>query len=110
MFLAAGAREVLVPAVPPVSIRSEADLARIDAISLRPASAPLLSAHQQGGVRCAPSPRDGAADPDGQVYGTRDVYVFDSSGFPSSAASHTMAPIIAFAHHLAARLEARLGR
>ncbi len=110
MFLAAGAREVLVPAVPPVSIRSEADLARIDAISLRPASAPLLSAHQQGGVRCAPSPRDGAADPDGQIHGTRDVYVFDSSGFPSSAASHTMAPIIAFAHHLAARLEARLGR
>jgi len=110
MFLAAGAREVLVPVVPPISIRSEADLARLDAMDLRPASAPLLSAHQQGGVRFAPSPRDGAADPDGQVYGTRDVYVFDSSGFPSSASSHTMAPIIAVAHRLAARLEARLGR
>ncbi len=110
MFLAAGAREVLVPVVPPVWISSRADLARLDAMDLRPASAPLLSAHQQGGVRFAPSPRDGAADPDGQVYGTRDVYVFDSSGFPSSASSHTMAPIIAVAHHLAGRLEARLRR
>jgi choline dehydrogenase-like flavoprotein len=97
---------VLVPAVPPVSIRSEAELPRLDGLPLRPASAPLLSAHQQGGVRFAPSPRDGAADPDGRVYGTREVYAFDSSGFPSSASSHTMAPIIAAAHLLAARLEA----
>ncbi len=110
LFLAAGAREVLVPVVPPVSIGSERDLAHLDSMDLRPASAPLLSAHQQGGVRFAPSPRDGAADPDGRVYGARDVYAFDSSGFPSSASSHTMAPIIAVAHHLAARLEARLGR
>ena len=110
MFLAAGAREVLVPAVPPVSIRSEADLARVDGISLEPATAPLLSAHQQGGVRLAPSPRDGAADPDGRIYGARDVYAFDSSGFPTSASSHTMAPIIAAAHHLAARLGARSPR
>jgi choline dehydrogenase-like flavoprotein len=110
MFLAAGAREVLVPVVPPISIRSEADLARLDAMSLQPATAPLLSAHQQGGLRFAPSAREGAADPDGQVYGTRGVYAFDSSGFPSSASSHTMAPIIAVAHHLAARLEARSKR
>ena len=36
-----------------------------------------------------PTDKDGGADPDGQVYGTRGVYVFDSSGFPSSASSHT---------------------
>ena len=64
----------------------------------------------EGGLRFAPSAREGAADPDGQVYGTRGVYAFDSSGFPSSASSHTMAPIIAVAHHLAARLEARSKR
>lgn len=110
LFLAAGAREVLVPVVPPISIRSEAELSRLDALTLRPASAPLLSAHQQGGVRFAPSPRDGAADPDGQVYGTRGVLALDSSGFPSSASSHTMAPVIAVAHLLAARLEARTRR
>ena len=110
MYLAAGAREVLVPVVPPVAVRSQADLARIDAIPFLPATVPFLSAHQQGGVRMAPSERDGAADPEGRVYGARDVLVLDSAGYPSSASSHTMAPIIAVAHFLAARLEARLGR
>lgn len=96
------------PVVPPVTVRSEADLAKIDAIPFRPATVPLLSAHQQGGVRFAPSERDGAADPEGRVYGARDVLVFDSSGFPSSASSHTMAPIISVAHYLAQRLITRM--
>lgn len=103
-YLAAGAEEVLVPTVPAARVRSEADLAQIDALSLRPASAPLVSAHQQGGCRMAPSPKDGAADPDGQVYGTRGVHVFDSALFPTSASSHTMTPIITVAHRLADRL------
>ncbi len=110
LFLAAGAREVVVSDVPPVSVRSEADLARIDAISFRPATVPLLSAHQQGGVRMAGAERDGAADPEGRVHGARDVLVLDSGGYPSSASSHTMAPIIAVSHFQAARLLARLGR
>jgi choline dehydrogenase-like flavoprotein len=109
-FLAAGAREVVVPTVPPAVVRSEADLAAIDALSLRPCSAPLLSAHQQGGVRMASSARDGAADPDGQVFGTRGVFAFDSSLFPTSASSHTMAPIMTVARMLAEKLHARLTR
>ena len=104
LYLAAGAREVMVPTTPTVSIKSESDLAAIDSISLRPASAPLISAHQQGTVRFASSAKDGGADPDGLVYGTRDIYVFDSSGFPSSASSHTMTPIITMSRYLSRRL------
>lgn len=110
LFLAAGAREVVVSDVRPVSIRSEADLSRIDAIGFQPATVPLISAHQQGGVRMAPSEGDGAADPEGRVHGARDVLVLDSAGFPSSASSHTMAPIIALAHFQARRLLSRLPR
>jgi choline dehydrogenase-like flavoprotein len=106
-YLAAGAREVFVPVAPPVRIAAEADLEAIDRIDFRPATAPLLSAHQQGTVRFAPSERDGAADPDGRVYGTRDVSVFDCSGFPSSASSHTMAPNITVSRYLTERLLAR---
>jgi len=109
MFLAAGAKEVTVPSAPPVVVRTEADLPLLDALSLAPVTVPLLSAHQQGGVRFAPSARDGAADPDGQVYGTRGVFVFDSAGYPSSSSSHTMTPIMTTAHYLAARLLARAG-
>ena len=47
IYLAAGAREVVVPVQPPITIRSEADLKRVDAVSFAPATAPLISAHQQ---------------------------------------------------------------
>ncbi len=108
IYLAAGAKEVLVPTAPAVTVRSEAEVAKLDELTLRPASAPFLSAHQQGGVRFAPSARAGAADPDGQVYGTRGVYVFDSSGFPSSSSSHTMTPIMTVSHYLSEKLLARI--
>ena len=103
-YLAAGAEQVVVPIAAPVVIRSEADLAQVDQIPFLPATAPLISAHQQGSVRFAPSAKQGAADPTGQVYGTRGVYVFDSSGFPTSASSHTMTPIITMARYLTTRL------
>ncbi|MEK6608945.1 MAG: GMC oxidoreductase, partial [Myxococcota bacterium] len=106
-YLAAGARRVVVPTVPPLVMRSEKDLARADALAFAPATAPFISAHQQGGVRFAPSAQGGGADPEGRVYGTRGVYVFDSSGYPSSASSHTMAPIIAVSHYLSEHLLAR---
>lgn len=109
LFLAAGAKEVAVPCAPPIVMRSLADLTLLDGMSLLPVTVPLISAHQQGGVRFASSPRDGAADPDGQIYGARGVYVFDSAGYPSSSSSHTMTPIMTTAHFLAARLAARAG-
>lgn len=103
-YLAAGARAVLVPTTPPVVVRSEGDFAKIDALAFLPATTPFLSAHQQGGVRMAPSPSQGAASPEGLVYGTRGVYALDSAGYPSSASSHTMAPIIATSRLLARNL------
>jgi choline dehydrogenase-like flavoprotein len=108
IYLAMGAREVVVPVAPPVRIRREADLAAVDRIAFRPAEVALISAHQQGTVRFAPSPRDGAADPEGRVYGARNVYVLDSSGFPTSASSHIMAPVITVARALSERLLAHL--
>jgi choline dehydrogenase-like flavoprotein len=108
VYLAAGAQEVLVPNAPPLRLTSEADLARVTELSLAPTTAPLLSAHQMGTVRFAPNEKDGGADPDGQVYGTKGVYVFDSSGFPSSASSHTMAPILTISRYLSRKLLAKL--
>jgi choline dehydrogenase-like flavoprotein len=87
-------------------IRKESELDAVDRISFAPATAPLLSAHQQGAARFGSSPREGAVSPSGEVYGTRGVYVFDSSLFPSSASSHTMAPILTISRYLARRLAA----
>jgi choline dehydrogenase-like flavoprotein len=38
------------------------------------------------------------------VYGTRGVYVLDSSGYPTSSSSHTMTPIITTSRYLARKL------
>lgn len=108
VYFAAGAKEVLVPTLPALRLTSEADLARVDGLKFEPATSPFLSAHQMGTVRFSPNERDGGANPDGQVYGARDVYVFDSSGFPSSASSHTMAPIITVSRFLTRKLLSRL--
>ncbi|MBI1945039.1 MAG: GMC family oxidoreductase [Deltaproteobacteria bacterium] len=106
-YLAAGAYEVEIPTNHPVYVRSERDLAMIDAIPFDPCSAPLMSAHQQGGLRMAASEKDGACAPNGLLYGTRDVYCFDSGLYPSSSSSHTQAPILSTAHYLVERLLAK---
>lgn len=108
IYLEAGATEVLVPTVPPLAIRSAAQARRASGLTFEPATAPLISAHQQGTVRFASNQREGGADLDGRVYGTKDVYVFDSSGFPTSASSHTMTPIIAASRMLTSKLLSRI--
>jgi len=109
-YLAAGASEVLVPVAPAIRIRSQADLRQVDDLSFAPATTGLLSAHQQGGARMAGSAADGAVDPEGMVWGTRDVYVFDTSVFPSSSSSHTMAPVMTVSSYLATGLAERYSR
>jgi choline dehydrogenase-like flavoprotein len=108
IYLEAGAREVLVPTAPPLIIRSARKAKRGEQLTFAPATAPLISAHQQGTVRFAASERDGGADLNGQVYGTRDIYVFDSSGYPTSASSHTMTPIISSSRMLTTKLLTRI--
>ena len=108
IYLAAGVKRVIVPTIPPLVIEHERDLDATNDLSLAPATAPLISAHQQGSLRMAPSAKDGAIDPDGQVYGTRGVYVFDSSGFPTSASTHTMTPIVTMSRWWTTRLLATL--
>ncbi len=108
VYLEAGAREVLVPTAPPLLIRSAREAQQARQLTFAPATAPMISAHQQGSVRFAATARDGGADLNGQVYGTRDVYVFDSSGFPTSASSHTMTPIIASSRMLTTKLLTRI--
>lgn len=104
LYLAAGATKVMVPTAVPVEVTSTADLAAIDALAFEPATTPFVSAHQQGTVRFASSANGGGADPKGQVYGTRSVYVLDSSGYPTSSSSHTMTPIITTSRYLARQL------
>ena len=104
IWLAAGAQTVVAPNGPPVLVKSAADLPKLAAMSLAPATLPLISAHQQGGARMAPTEATGVVDLNAQVYGTQGVYVFDSSWYPTTSSSHTMTPILTTSHFLSARL------
>jgi len=109
VYLAAGATRVVVPSIPALEIRSQADLQRLDELDFKPATTPILSAHQQGSVRMAHSAGQGAVAPNGALFGEEGVYVFDTSLFPSSASSHTMMPAITLSRYLAERLAGQLG-
>ena len=106
-YFAAGAQTVVVPAAPPLVLKSEADLPQIDALTFDPGTISLISAHQQGGARLGTNEASSVADLTGQVWGTRGVFVMDGSVFPSTSSSHTMTPILTMAHALADRLLSR---
>jgi choline dehydrogenase-like flavoprotein len=68
----------------------------------------LFSFHIQGTARLGGSPKSSATNPDGQVWEARNLYVMDSSSFPSASGVNPMISIEAIAHRNASALAARL--
>jgi long-chain-alcohol oxidase len=68
----------------------------------------LFSFHIQGTARLGGSPKSSATNPDGQTWETRNLYVMDSSSFPSASGVNPMISIEAIAHRNASALAARL--
>ena len=106
IYLAAGAEGVLVPSPEALTVRSEADVARIADLPLRSCELPLISAHPQGTCRMAGPGEPGVLDLDFGVRGADALYVCDASIFPTTASTHTMVPVMAMAHLLADQLGA----
>lgn len=73
-------------------------------------SAPLLvhSFHQMGSVRMGGSEADAGCDPEGVVWGVRDLVVCDASTFPTASGVNPMVAIEAIAHLNASALATRL--
>lgn len=107
VYLAAGASQVIVPQSPGLHFAQLSDLPKVSNLSLKPATLPLISAHQMGTVPMGDSPKRAACSPDGELYGTPGVFVVDSSLFPSSPSSHIMAPVLTVAGALARRFLSR---
>lgn len=106
IYFAMGAKQVAVPSAPMRLFRNAKELDSFADFPFLPASVPLISAHQQGGARASPSEETGVCKPSGEVWGTKGVYVLDSSTFPGSSSSHTMTPIWTVAGYLAAGIAA----
>jgi long-chain-alcohol oxidase len=68
----------------------------------------LFSFHIQGSARLGGSARSSATNPEGETWETRNLYVMDSSSFPSASGVNPMISIEAIAHRNASALSSRL--
>ena len=94
IHLAAGAREVVTFHEPPLRIRSERDLAAIDAASVAPNRCALFTAHQMGGAPMGEDPGIAVVDSRLRHHLFDNLYVMDGSVFPTSLGVNPMISIL----------------
>jgi choline dehydrogenase-like flavoprotein len=100
IFLAAGARRVLPPFARSLEIRTEADLAAIDAAIVDQKSlVGFGSSHPQGGCPAGGNPRRDIVGNDFRVHGIANLFIADASVFPRSVEVNPMLPVMAVADH-----------
>jgi choline dehydrogenase-like flavoprotein len=103
LLFAAGAREVTIPAIPPVRLTRASDL---DAVSgdlgfVRPHGLPLSAVHPMGTLAMGRDPRWSVVDSTGEHHQVRNLFVVDGSLFPTSIGVPPQISIYAFALHVA---------
>lgn len=103
IHLASGAREVLLPSVEASDvIRSTRELGAVDRLRFGPGWFTFVSYHPQGTARLG-----AVTDPDARVSGTDNLYVMDTSLFPSPVGVNTQVPVMTVATVMARRLARR---
>ena len=100
ILLAAGAREVTIPAIPPRRVTSLAELDALDLTFVRPHSVPLTAVHPMGTMRLGEDPRRSVVSSTGEHHQLRGLFVADGSLFPTSIGGPPQISIYAFALHL----------
>ncbi len=101
LLLAAGAKEVLVPATHPLVVRTTQELGRIDADFARPHGVPLTAVHPMGTMRMGKDPRSSVVNSRGGHHHVGGLFVADGSLFPTSLGGPPQISIYTFARHLA---------
>ncbi len=112
--LAAGARDIGTTFLPrlmleghPGEKQTQAFLDEIDRRGIEPNRLILGTAHQMGTCRLGSSAKSAVADPSGEVYGVRGLYVADASTFPSASGVNPMLTTMAMAYRVAQHIKAR---
>ncbi len=84
ILFAAGAREVTIPAIPPVTLKSAKELDSLDTSFVQPFSVPITAVHPMGGLRMGEDPRTSAVKSTGEHHLVRGLFACDGSVFPTS--------------------------
>jgi choline dehydrogenase-like flavoprotein len=104
---AAGARRVFTLHTPPLERDAGAiqDLAaEIERRGVVPNRMTVFSAHQMSSCRVGNDRASSVADPDGQVWGVRGLFIADASAFPSASGVNPMLTVMALARRTASRM------
>jgi choline dehydrogenase-like flavoprotein len=81
------------------------DFAReIERRGVSPNSIPVFSAHQMGTCRLGASSKTAVADPSGEVYGVKGLFIGDGSGFPTASGVNPMISIMGLAYRVSERI------
>jgi choline dehydrogenase-like flavoprotein len=107
LLLAAGAREVTIPAIPPRRVTSLAELDALDFSFVRPHTVPLTAVHPMGTMRLGDDPRTSVVTSTGEHHQLRGLFVADGSLFPTSLGGPPQISIYSFALHLSPHIIAR---
>ena len=104
---AAGARSIFTLHTPPLEREAasvESLVAEIGRRGIVPNRITLFSAHQMSSCRIGRDRRSSVADPDGQAWDARGLYVTDTSAFPSASGVNPMITVMALARRTAQRM------
>ncbi len=101
ILLAAGAREVTIPAIPPKRVTNVAGLDALDLSFVRPHAVPLTAVHPMGTMRMGENAKTSVVRSTGEHHQVRGLFVADGSLFPTSIGTPPQISIYAFALHLA---------
>ena len=106
-LLAVGARRVFLPLLRPPVIEKPSDLEQIEKMKFTYNDLILYSDHTSGGNQFGADSRRGVTEPSGLVFGTTNVYVADSSLFPTAPGVNPSWTIMALARHVASGILSR---
>jgi choline dehydrogenase-like flavoprotein len=105
-LLAVGARRVFLPMLRPPRIERDSDLREVERMEMSYDRLLLYSDHTSGGNSFGADPSQGVTNRNGRVFGSENVYVADSSLFPSACGVSPSWTIMALSRMVASRLAA----
>jgi choline dehydrogenase-like flavoprotein len=105
---AVGARKLLVAGAQAITLDSPADLRKIDALEIRAGGLTLSAPHPSGGCVMGRNAQDSVTDSSHRVHGFDNLFVADSSVFPTPVSVDPSFTIMAFSYIAADRIHQHL--
>lgn len=101
LYLAAGAKEVLLPYSPKTVVRSIKELDVVERMGIRKYGISITSVHPQSSALMSEDPSKGVVNSHCETHDVRNLFVCDTSVFPTSLGTPPMVPTAALATHTA---------